>query len=454
MKISPLYRTVIAIATPAVVELVLTSATSLADTIMVGKLGAYAISAVGLTTQPRLIMLATFVALNVGTTALVARFKGQGNKVEAEIVTAQSIMLALLIALLLMIPGVLFARQMVLFMGAGPDTVEAAASYFRILMLGFVPTVLPIAISALLRGVGDTKISMRYNLTANLVNIVFNYLLIYGKFGFPRLEVAGAALATVIGNTVACAMAFWAIMGKPFRKPGKAASEFIELHFTRRNCVPDFPMLRRIFKIGLPSAAEQLAQRVGLLIYTITISALGTDVFAAHQIALTILNLSFVNGQAFGIAATSLTGQALGREDPGGAKRASAGCQKVGAIISTLMGLLMFVFRKPLVMLFTADPGIIVLGASIMILAALIQPFQSSFQIYAGALRGAGDSLYPALSLAVGILIIRPSLSFLLIHIWKLGLFGAWMALVFDQVTRFGLILAHYRKGKWIHIKV
>jgi len=454
MKISPLYRTVIAIATPAVVELVLTSATSLADTIMVGKLGAYAISAVGLTTQPRLIMLATFVALNVGTTALVARFKGQGNKAEAEIVTAQSIILALLIALLLMIPGVLFARQMVLFMGAGPDTVEAAASYFRILMLGFVPTVLPIAISALLRGVGDTKISMRYNLTANLVNIVFNYLLIYGKFGFPRLEVAGAALATVIGNAVACGMAFWAILGRPFRKPGKAASEFIELHFTRRNCVPDFPMLRRIFKIGLPSAAEQLAQRVGLLIYTITISALGTDVFAAHQITLTVLNLSFVNGQAFGIAATSLTGQALGREDPEGAKKASAGCQKVGAIISTLMGLLMFIFRKPLVTLFSADPKIIALGASIMILAALIQPFQSSFQIYAGALRGAGDSLYPALSLAVGILVIRPSLSFLLIHVWGFGLFGAWLALVFDQMTRFGLILVRYRKGKWIHIKV
>ena len=454
MKISPLYRTVIAIAAPAVVELVLTSATSLADTIMVGKLGAYAISAVGLTTQPRLIMLATFVALNVGTTALVARFKGQGNKAEAEIVTAQSIILALLIAILLTIPGVLFARQMVLFMGAGLDTVDAAASYFRILMLGFVPTVLPIAISALLRGVGDTKISMRYNLTANLVNIVFNYLLIYGKFGFPRLEVAGAAIATVIGNTVACGMAFWAILGRPFRKPGKAASEFIELHFSRRNCVPDLPMLKRIFKIGLPSAAEQLAQRVGLLIYTITISALGTDVFAAHQIALTILNLSFVNGQAFGIAATSLTGQALGREDPEGAKRASAGCQKVGAIISSLMGILMFIFRKSLVMLFTTDPSIIVLGASIMILAALIQPFQSSFQIYAGALRGAGDSLYPALSLAVGILIIRPSLSFLLIHIWNFGLFGAWLALVFDQVTRFGLILARYRKGKWIHIKV
>lgn len=454
MKLSPLNRTVLTIAAPAVVELVLTSATSLADTVMVGKLGAFAISSVGLTTQPRFIMLATFIALNVGTTALVARFKGQGNKSDAEAVTTQAIILAFFMALILTIPGVLFARQAVLFMGAGPDTVDAAAGYFRILMFGFVPTVLPIAISALLRGVGDTKISMRYNLTANLANIVFNYLLIYGKFGFPKLGVAGAAIATVLGNTLACGMAFRAILGRPFRQPGKAASEFIELHFTRRNCAPNLPMLKRIFRIGLPSAAEQLALRVGLLIYTITITALGTDVFAAHQITLTILNLSFVNGQAFGIAATSLTGQALGRGDLEGAKTASAACQKIGAIISTAMGLLMFLFRKPLVMLFTTQPSIVALGASVMILAALIQPFQSSFQIYAGALRGAGDSLYPAISLAVGILGIRPSLSLLLVHVWQFGLFGAWLALAFDQMVRFALIAARYRKGKWVHIKV
>ncbi len=454
MKISPLYRTVLTIAAPAVVELVLTSATSFADTIMVGKLGAYAISAVGLTSQPRFVMLATFIALNVGTTALVARFKGQKNKKDAELVTTQSFLLAFIIAVLLGALGVIFARPMVRFMGAGPDTIEFATSYFRILMFGFVPTVLPIAISALLRGVGDTRISMKYNLTANLVNILFNYLLIYGKFGFPRLEVAGAAIATVIGNTVGCGMAIWAILGSPFRKPGKAASEFIELHFTRENCVPNFPMLKRLFKIGLPSAAEQLALRVGLLLYTLTITALGTKVFAAHQIALAILNLSFVNGQAFGIASTSLTGQALGRGDLDGAKTASAACQKMGALTSAFMGLCMFLFRKQLVQLFTSDPEIVALGAGVMILSGFVQPFLASFQIYAGALRGAGDSLYPAISMAIGILCIRPSLAYVLINVFSMGLFGAWLALAVDQMARFVFIAIRYRKGKWVHIKV
>ena len=443
-------RAVLAIAAPAVVELVLTSATSFADTIMVGKLGAYAISAVGLTTQPRFIMLATFIALNVGTTALVARFKGQGNRKDAEIVTAQSILLALMMALVLTIPGLLFARGMVLFMGANADTIEAATDYFSILMMGFVPTVLPIAISALLRGVGDTKTSMRYNIVANVINIIFNYFLIYGKFGFPRLGVKGAAIATVIGNCVGCSMALYAVSGKPLSRAARGYSEFIRLRLTRKRCAPNLPILKRVFKIGLPSAAEQIAMRVGMLIYTITITSLGTDVFAAHQIVLTILNLSVVVGQAFGIAGTALTGQALGRGDIEGAKAASAACQKIGAAISTAMGALMFIFRDDLMRMFTAEPHIVALGAGVMILAAAIQPFLSSFQIYSGSLRGAGDSLYPALSMAIGILGIRPLLSYILVYAMGWGLPGAWLALTFDQVGRFFFILLHYRKGKWV----
>jgi len=343
---------------------------------------------------------------------------------------------------------------MVIFMGANADTLEAASDYFRILMMGFVPTVLPIAISSLLRGVGDTKTSMRYNLIANVVNIIFNYFLIYGKFGFPRLGVRGAAIATVIGNCAGCAMAFHAVLGKPLNRKARDSFAFIRLRLTREHCMPNLPILKRIFRIGLPSAAEQIVMRTGLLIYTITITALGTSVFAAHQIALTILNLSFVIGQAFGIAGTTLTGQALGRGDPEEAKAASAACQRTGAFISTGMGILMFIFRRELMQMFTAEPEIIALGAGVMILAAIIQPFQSSFQIYAGSLRGAGDSLYPAISMAIGILGIRPLLSYLLIHVMGWGLFGAWLALVFDQIGRFTFILIRYRKGKWLHTKV
>ena len=454
MKLSPLHKIVLGIAAPAVVELVLTSLTSLADTVMVGKLGSYAITAVGLTNQPRFVMLAVFVALNVGATALVARFRGQDDKASADIVTVQTIFLTVALAVLLTIPGVLFAEPMVRFMGAEEDVVKAGAAYFSILMIGFIPTALPIAISALLRGVGETKISLRYNVAANIVNIVFNYLLIYGKWGFPQLGVTGAAVATVIGNGVSCAMALYAIAGKRFHRRRGTASDFIELRLSRWTVRPHWPMLGRIVRIGLPSAGEQFALRTGLLVYTKTISSLGTDVFAAHQIVLTILNLSFVNGQAFGIAATSLTGQALGRKSEREAVSAAAAARRIGSIISTGMGILMFLFRRELMALFTDNSAIIELGAAVIILAALVQPFQASFQIYAGALRGAGDSLYPALSLAVGILVIRPLLALLLVRVFTWGLFGAWLALFLDQTIRFFLLFVRFRRGKWLGTQV
>lgn len=451
MKPSHLYRNVLAIAAPSVIELVLSAATQLVDTIMVGQLGAYAISAVGLTTQPKLLMLASFVALNVGSTALIARFKGQKDRQAAELVTAQSMLLALGFSAILTIPGLLYAKQFVLFMGAAPDTVEAATTYFRILMIGFIPTVLPLAVSALLRGVGDAKTSMRFNVTANLANVVLNYLLIYGHFGFPALGVAGAAIATILSHSIACTMALSSIAGR-LSKIGERS--YAHLHLTKENLKPHPEMIKRILRIGLPSAAEQLVMRLGLLIYTITISSLGTIVFAAHQIVLSILNLSFVNGQAFGIAAASLAGQALGRSDPDGAKKVSAASQKMGALVSTAMGLAMFIFRYQLVGMFTREPDIIMLSAGIMLIVALIQPFQSSFQIFAGALRGAGDSLYPAISIAVGVLGIRPALSLLFINKLAFGLYGAWLALGADQVIRFTTIMLRFKGGRWLHAKV
>lgn len=446
------YKTVIAIAAPAVAELVLSSLTQLVDTVMVGQLGAYAISAVGITNQPRFIMLASFIALNVGTTALTARFKGQRNRKDSDLVTGQAIFLSLAAALLLTIPGTVFARPMVLFMGADADTVTASAAYFRVLMLGFVPTVLPITVAALLRGAGDTRTPLRYNMIANIANICLNYVLINGKFGFPALGVTGAALATVLANCIACFMAFWVIL-RP-RSATEAGRGFVRLRLTRSVLLPNPSMLKRLLRIGLPSAAEQLAMRAGLLIYTITITALGTRIFAAHQITLTILSLSFVNGQAFGIAAASLTGQALGRGDIEAAKRNSAACQKLGALISSFMGLFMFLFRHALIGLFTTEEAIIALGSSVLIIAAAIQPFQSSFQIYAGALRGAGDSFYPALSLTFGILLIRPSMSLLLVNFAGFGLIGAWIALATDQIMRFFFILARYKRGKWVTMRV
>lgn len=435
---------IIAIAWPSVTELILVTLCQMMDMIMVGRLGAYAISAVGLTSQPKFVMLATFIALNVGTTALVARLKGEKDFEGANRVVRQSLLLTLGLACIISVVGVVFAEGFIRLMGGEPETIKPGTEYFQILMGGFIFTAVPLCISAALRGVGNTKASLRFNVIANGINVVLNYLLIYGNFGFPALGMAGAALATVLGTVVSSWMAIAVLLQK---------EQDIRISF-KDEFRPDFRVIQRIVRIGLPAAGEQLAIRLGLLVYTRTVSGLGTLIFATHQIALNILSLSFMSGQAFGIAATSLVGQNLGGKRPDLAKAYASETRFLGSMVSTLMGAVFFFFGSQLVALYTNDPGIIQNGGLILKLVGLLQPFQSSFLIIAGALRGAGDTKSSAISVFIGILIIRPLLSVICVFWLNWGLVGAWIALIADQVIRWLLLYLRFRSNRWTSLEI
>lgn len=209
------YQDILQIALPASVELILSSFTSMADLIMVGNLGTWAITAVGLTTQPKFILMTMVMAMNVGSTALVAQSRGSGNREAAQKYARQAMLLNLTLSILLSVVGFVTARPLVLFMGAKDGHIlSAGTAYLQIQMAGFVFFSLTSTITALLRGIGDSKTAMYYNTVANLVNLILNYLLINGHLGFPRLEVAGASLATTISQIVSCILAVIAISKK------------------------------------------------------------------------------------------------------------------------------------------------------------------------------------------------------------------------------------------------
>jgi putative MATE family efflux protein len=437
-------KDILALSWPALLEQVLVSLCSMVDTMMVGQLGPYAIAAVGLCNQPKFILLATFIALNVGSTALVARMKGQGDQEGANRVLRQSMLMTFFLSAILAVVGALFAQPLVAFMGANEDTLGPATTYLQIQMYGFIFNAMSLAITAALRGAGNTRASMYLNLVANVVNVILNYCLIYGHFGFPRMEVAGASLATVIGFVVSCAMAIIILLrGRQFVRLKRGDS-----------FKPHLGTMKRIVRIGLPAAFEQLAMRVGLLIYTKTVSGLGTVAFATHQVALSILNLSFAAGMAFSTASTTLVGQSLGREQPEMAKTYAAQVQRIGMLVALALGLVFLFFGEQLCMLYTDDPQVIHTGGMLLSIVALLQPFQCSTFIYAGGLRGAGDAKWPAYSVIIGIIIIRPLCSLLTVNVLQWGLVGAWVALVVDQLLRLGILGFRFHRGDWVNIKV
>lgn len=440
-----LYTDIIKLAWPSVVELTLTQLASMVDLMMVGGLGAWALTSVGLTVQPKFLLMTLFMAMNVGATAMVARYKGAGRPDKANLILRQALMLTLIISVISSILGYIFSEQFIIFMGAADaETLAGGTAYLKIQMVGFTFMALTSTITATLRGVGNSRTAMIYNLTANLVNVVFNYLLIEGNFGFPRMEVAGASLATIIGQFVAFVFAFVYIM---------KGDQYLHLRF-KESFKPDLQSLKQIITIGAPAMLEQLLMRVGVILYVRTIATLGTVAYAVHQICMNIQALSFMNGQGFAVSATTLTGQSLGKNRHDMAHAYNHRTRRLGMSVSIILGLI-FIFGGGLIVsLYNKEPSIISQGARIMMFVGFTQPLQSSQFILAGALRGAGDTRAVAIITFITVLLIRPFLAMYLINQWNLGLEGAWYAFIADQAIRSALVLIRYNSGKWKSIKI
>lgn len=452
VKSSELYRDIVRIAWPSFVELLLTQLASMVDLMMVGsmggnahpEIGAQALSAVGLTTQPKFLLMGAFVALNTGVTALIARYKGQNDKEKANLVVRQGLMFTFLLTMILSVLGTVFARPMVIFMGSTEEIVTKwATQYLQIQMIGFMTMALTSTITASLRAVGDSKTCMIYNLIANGVNVVFNWLLIYGNLGFPELGVAGASLATVLGQFVAFIIAFTVLL---------KGNGFLKLEW-RLGFKPDKLILGNMINIGIPAMVEQLLMRAGMIIFAKTVASLGTTSFATHNVCMNIQALSFMTGQAFAVSATTLMGQSLGKRRYDMAQAYCSRTRKVGFYFSLILAAVFVFFGGWIVSLYNSDPTIIDMGGRIMLFVAFLQPFQSSQFIIAGALRGAGDTKATATFTFITVLLVRPIVAIVLVNL-GLGLYGAWIAMACDQLLRSALVLGRYQSGKWKLIKL
>ena len=189
--------------------------------------------------------------------------------------------------------------------------------------------------------------------------------------------------------------------------------------------------------------------RCGLIIYSKTVAGLGTIAFATHQVCMNIQALSFMNGNAFAVSATSLMGQSLGKGRPDMAQAYCSRTQKVGMAISLAIAVTFFVFGGNIVALYNDDPYIVEQGAFIMKLLAFLQPFQSSQFIIAGALRGAGDTRATAVITFLTVLLVRPLFAIFSINVLGWGLTGAWVAMILDQLLRTLLVMKRFHSGKW-----
>ena len=436
---------VIRVAWPAFIELFLMQLASMISTMMVGGLGTWAIAAVGFSGQIRLLAIAVFMAFNTGSTALIARAKGAGDPVLANKVMHQTILFSMSFSVLFAIAGTIFATPLVVMMGAADElTIAGGTRYVQIIMLTFPANAFSMGVTAMLRGIGRTRVSMVYNIAANVTNVILGLLLIQGNLGFPALGVTGAAIALGGGQIIAAIIAFFTIL---------RGADILKLSFKNLLTV-DFTMFKRVSKIGTPAMFEQLFMRFGNIMFFRIIASLGTDAFATHQIVLNIHMMTFMTGQAFGISATSLLGQSMGKKRPDIGKGLVLLCRRYSLLISMALITGIIIFRTPLVSLYTYDANVIAAAVTILWVVAAMQPLQSSQQVLAGALRGAEDTKAVAVCIFLGIVVVRPVMAYLTVTFTDLGVLGVWIAMFLDQAARSGYVLWRFISEKWKRIRV
>ena len=439
-------RITLDMAWPSIIESFFVAFAGLIDSLMVSSLGSYAVAAVGLTTQPKFMGLALFFATNVAVSALVARRRGERKQEEANRILSTVLVFIIVAAILISVLSVALAGPIISLCGSNAETHDSAVASFRIVMGGMIFNCIQMGINSAQRGAGNTRITMRTNVTSNTVNIVFNYLLINGHLGFPALGIQGAALATVLGTVVACIMSILSI-----RKP----DGFISLPYIISHRIgPAFTCFTHLIRVGYSVFFEQILMRIGFMLTAVMAADQGTAAMAAHQVGMNIMGLSFSFGDGLQAAAVALIGRSLGAGDEKLAKEYGKLCRMFGIIISVCLVLIYFFGARPFMSLYFEEENIISIGVGIMRVIIFVVVFQISQVVYMGCLRGAGDTLYTAVASTVSVTVIRTLVSYLGGYVFGLGIIGIWLGVLGDQISRFLFASVRFKAGKWTKIKI
>lgn len=431
---------------PAMLESFFAAFAGLVDSLMVSSMGSYAVAAVGLTTQPKFLGLSLFIASNVAISALVARRKGEGRREEANKIFSTFLIFLLAASVIMSMVLVALADPIIRLCGSEDLTHDSAVTYFRIIMGGMLFNVLQMGINSAQRGAGNTRITMRTNLVSNTVNIIFNYLLIQGHFGFPALGIRGAALATVLGTVVSSIMSILSV---------RKMDNFISIPYILKNRIrPGWEAMGNIVKVGYSVFAEQVLMRIGFMLTAIMAADQGTSAMAAHQVGMNIMGLSFSFGDGLQATAVALIGYSLGAGKPEKAKDYGRTCRMIGGVISVILAAVYFSGANLLMELFFEEEEIVAIGVSIMHIIIFVVILQIAQVIYMGCLRGAGDTLYTAAASTVSVTVMRTLGSYFFGYVLHMGITGIWLGVVADQLSRFLFASIRFRRGKWTQIKI
>jgi putative MATE family efflux protein len=432
-------KTILILAIPVVIENFFQMILGFVDTLFVSKLGLIEVSAVGVTNAILAVYFAIFMAIGVSANVYVAKYTGAGQLEKVKKVTSQSIILALLTGVVFGIITMLFSKQLLMLMGVEPEVLIAANSYFRIIGIPSIFISLMFVLSSILRGTGDTKSPMKISIFINLLNILLDYVLIFGFFLIPSFGIEGAAYATLISRLVGSVLLILYIQ------------KYKLLEWKSANWRIDKKMQKEMISLSSPAAGERLAMRLGQVLYFGIIISIGTNTFAAHQIAGNIEVFAYMIGYGFATAATILVSQNLGSKNKEKAKIYANYSLWIGTLVMTCFGAILFLGSEWFASFFTENPSVINEIKIALQIDAFIQPILAIVLILTGVYQGAENTKYPFYLTMIGMWIIRVIGVYLLGITLEMGIVGIWIAIGFDNLFRGFFLAKNFRNQKWLN---
>ncbi|HLA19729.1 MAG TPA: MATE family efflux transporter [Dehalococcoidia bacterium] len=442
-----LFRSVVRLAWPVVIQQVSFSMVQLVDTALVGHLGEDALAGVRLAGQIFWFAQAGMVAVAIGSTAVIARNMGAGQPELASRTLRNALLLAMVWGLVMGISMWLFGHWGLGMLGAEEGAKHQGTVYLKAAAVGMPLWSLVYAGSASLQGAGDTRSPMAIGVVVNFVNIVLAYLLINGPGPFPRLDVLGSGAGFTSAAIIGAALVLLVL-----------ASGTRIIHWRPWEALQFDPVeARRVLNVGLPAGAEQIQFNIAFMIYTRIIASLGTAALAAHGVTLAIQSLTFNVGFALSVATTALVGQSLGAGRPDLAERSTYVTMRYSLVFMMGLGVIMMVFGGNITGLFVGGENadeVIHIGRQLLFIFAFAMPGLAVSLSLGGGLRGAGDTRAVLVISAAATWIVRLVPAYLLAITAGLGVPGAWAAAIADINMRALLIFIRFRRGRWKGLKV
>ena len=409
------------------------------DLIMVGRISAFAVAAVGLGLQSLMFVFAVLTLLHVGTSALLSRFVGAGQIKRASTGLSTLLQFSFLLSLPVMAAWYFLASNIYVWFGTAPEVVALGADYVQMLtwMMPFV--FMKLVFVSALNSAGDTHTPMKVKIGSIILNVILNYLFIFGHYGFPELGVMGAAVGTVIVNMLEFIV--YVVLYLRHKTP------YIPLwHYSKA-------LLSRALKVGIPASFERSLTFGSFMLFTIIIAHYGTEVLAGYQIGLRVEGLAFMPGIGFTIAAMALMGQGLGAKKPEQAKEDVLLVLKYTSGFMFFLSFFMIFMPEKIVWLFTDDVKTIKEASLYLVIVGFSQiPLAFNF-VLSGALRGAGDSKRTLKINLISLWFVRIIPAFLLSWYFESILF-VYLAMISDTFVKATWLWMTFNKGEWQKIKV